>query len=233
MSIFAIGDLHLSFDERVDKPMDIFGSVWESHAEKLKEKWIETVEDKDTVILAGDISWALTKEEAYADFEWLHNLPGQKVIIKGNHDLWWTGITKLNDIYDDIYFLQNTFYEAENTAICGTRGWVCPGHEGFDSHDEKIYKRELLRLEASLAMAKEKGFDDIIGVLHYPPTNDKLQKSGFTELFEKYGVRKVVYGHLHGKESYSKGLKANLNGVSYGLVSLDYLDAEPTLIKEG
>lgn len=231
MSIYAIGDPHLSFDERVDKPMDIFGPAWDNHAQRLMENWIKTVRPEDTVIVAGDISWALSKDEAYADFEWLHSLPGQKVIIKGNHDLWWTGITRLNSLYDDVYFLQNTFFAAGDTAICGSRGWLCPGFEGYSQQDEKIYKREILRLEASLKMAADAGYEDIVGVLHYPPTNDKFQRSGFTELFEKYKVRNVVYGHLHGKESYSKGIKGNLNGVSYQLVSLDYLDACPKLIR--
>lgn len=233
MSIYAIADLHLSFDERIDKPMDIFGSQWENHAERLKENWIKTVTDEDTVIIPGDISWALVKDEAYKDIEWIHNLPGKKVITKGNHDLWWTGITKLNKLYDDVYFLQNTIYETEGVAICGSRGWLCPGYDGFTEQDEKIYRRELLRLEASLEMAKKAGFEEIIGVLHYPPTNDKFQKSGFTELFEKYGVKNVIYGHLHGKDSYKHGLQANYNGVNYSLVSLDYLDACPKLIREG
>lgn len=233
MSIYAIADLHLSFDERIDKPMDIFGSQWENHAERLKENWIKTVTDEDIVIIPGDISWALVKDEAYKDIEWIHNLPGKKVITKGNHDLWWTGITKLNKLYDDVYFLQNTIYEAEGVAICGSRGWLCPGYDGFTEQDEKIYRRELLRLEASLEMAKKAGFEEIIGVLHYPPTNDKFQKSGFTELFEKYGVKTVIYGHLHGKDSYKHGLQANYNGVNYSLVSLDYLDACPKLIREG
>ncbi len=231
MSIYAIGDPHLSFDERLDKPMDIFGDAWDNHAERLKENWIREIKEDDTVILAGDISWGLTKDEAYADFEWLHQLPGMKVIIKGNHDLWWTGITRLNMLYDDMFFLQNTYYPAEGTAICGSRGWICPGYDGFTPQDEKIYRRELLRLEASLKMARDSGIEDIIGVLHYPPTNDKLQKSGFTELFEKYGVRNVVYGHLHGKDAYRNGLNANLNGVRYQLVSLDYIDACPVLLK--
>lgn len=233
MSIYAIADLHLSFDERIDKPMDIFGSQWENHADRLKENWINTVTDEDTVIIPGDISWALVKDEAYKDIEWIHNLPGKKVITKGNHDLWWTGITKLNKLYEDVYFLQNTFYVAEGTAICGSRGWLCPGYDGFTEQDEKIYRRELLRLEASLEMAKKAGYEDIIGVLHYPPTNDKFQKSGFTELFEKYGVKTVIYGHLHGKDSYKHGIQANYNGVNYSLVSLDYLNACPKLIREG
>ena len=233
MSIYAIGDLHLSFDERVDKPMDVFGELWLNHHQRLKENWEKTVTDNDTVIIAGDISWALVKEEAYADFAWIHQLPGKKVIIKGNHDLWWTGITKLNKLYDDITFLQNDYYVADGYAICGSRGWICPGNDDFSSQDEKIYKRELLRVEASLKMAKAAGYEKIIGVLHYPPTNEKFQMSGFTELFSRNGAEQVVYGHLHGKDVFKNGLSGNLNGVSYRLVSLDYVNAVPALIVEG
>ena len=232
MSIYAIGDLHLSFDERVDKPMDIFGPLWANHTERLKENWINTVREPDTVIIAGDISWGLTKDEAYADFEWIHQLPGRKVIIKGNHDLWWTGITKLNQLYDDVYFLQNHFYAADGYAICGSRGWICPGNDGFTPQDEKIYKRELLRVEASLKAAKQAGYERIIGVLHYPPTTEKFQNSGFTELFTEYGAETVVYGHLHGPEVFKNGLQAVFNGTRYMLVSLDYLRACPKLIAE-
>ncbi len=232
MSIFAIGDLHLSFDERVDKPMDVFGHLWDGHEERLKKNWIENISDRDTVILAGDLSWALQKDEAYKDIEWIHELPGRKVVIKGNHDLWWTGIKKLNQLHEDVYFLQNTFFDAEGTAICGSRGWTCPGSDSFTQKDEKIYRRELLRVEASLKLAKEEGYEEIIGALHYPPTNDKMQVSGFTELFEKYDVRKVVYGHLHGPDVFGNGLQGNLNGVSYSLVSLDYLKAMPMKVKE-
>lgn len=232
MSIFAIGDLHLSLAEGVEKPMDVFGPDWVNHAERTKEIWEETVSEKDTVILAGDHSWALKLEEARADLDWIAALPGKKVMIKGNHDLWWTSIHKLVNLYEDIFFIQNNYYETENVAICGTRGWICPGDKDFTLHDEKIYKRELIRLKFSLEEARNAGKTEIIGALHFPPTNDKLQGSGFTELFSEYGVKKVVYGHLHGKEAYSNGLEAVLNGVEYRLASLDKLKCTPLLIWE-
>ena len=127
MKIYAIGDLHLSLAEGVEKPMDLFGSEWVNHAERTKETWEATIREEDLVILAGDHSWALKLEEAKADLDWIHRLPGKKVMIKGNHDLWWTSINKLHNMYDSLFFIQNNCYLAGELAICGTRGWICPG----------------------------------------------------------------------------------------------------------
>lgn len=230
MNIFAVADLHLSFDERIEKPMDIYGGQWVNHTDRLKENWEETITKDDIVLIPGDISWALKQEEALIDLEWIHNLPGKKILIKGNHDLWWTGIGKLNKLFEDMIFLQNDFYAVGDLAICGSRGWVCPGSDEFGQHDNKIYERELLRVEFSLSAAKKAGYKRIMGMMHYPPTNDRMQKSGFTELFSKYGVEKVVYGHLHGKEGFKNGLKGVMNGVEYSLVSIDFLQCKPLQI---
>ena len=232
MSIYAIGDLHLSFDERIQKPMDIFGRHWENHYEKVEDAWTDMISEEDTVIIAGDVSWGLKLDEAMADLVWISKLPGKKVIIKGNHDLWWTSISKLNKLDENMFFLQNSCFEVdEKTGICGSRGWICPGTEGFDSHDNKIFNRELIRLEMSLKEAKAKGKENIIVALHYPPTNDKMQDSEFTKLLTEYGVSTCVYGHLHGKEAFKKGIKGRLNGVEYKLVSLDFLDGKPELVR--
>ncbi len=230
MAIYAIGDPHLSFDERIEKPMDVFGKEWENHADRLKENWERAVTEDDLVIVCGDISWGLREEEAMADILWLDALPGRKVVIKGNHDLWWTSVSRLNAISERMTFLQNTVFTWGDVGICGTRGWICPGTEGFAAHDEKIYRRELLRLEMSLQEAKKAGCGTLIAALHYPPTNNKLQPSGFTELLAAYGVRTCVYGHLHGPDAYHSGFKGTLNGVTYKLVSLDYVGAVPQLI---
>lgn len=231
MNIFAIGDLHLSFDERIQKPMDIFGPSWVNHHEKVRKNWEEKVGEEDLVIIPGDVSWGLRADEAMADLRWIHRLPGRKVITKGNHDLWWTSVTRLNSLYDDMTFLQNHCYmTAEGVAVCGTRGWICPGTEGFDEHDEKIYNRELLRLEFSLKEAEKAGAKMTIAALHYPPTNDKLQGSGFTRMLEDYNVQMCVYGHLHGKDAFKNGIKGVFNGIEYRLVSLDYVEGEPQLI---
>ena len=231
MSIYAIGDLHLSMDPKIDKPMDIYGGIWVDHARKVKENCEKKITDNDTLIIAGDISWALKLPDTMADLEWISKLPGKKVCFKGNHDLWWSGIKKLNTLFDDITFMQNDVYMVEEIAICGTRGWICPGTDGFDASDEKIYKRELLRLEASLKAAIAADAQEIIGVMHYSPTNDKKQLSGFTDLFEKYGVKEVVFGHLHGHDAERNKEPFNLNGVTYRLVSLDGIDADPVKLR--
>ena len=234
MKLFAIGDLHLSFGEQVEKPMDIFGGQWVGHTERLYQSWHQQVGEQDVVIICGDISWGLRLEEAKADLDWIHDLPGKKLLFKGNHDLWWQSVNKLNQLYDDgtMIFVQNRCHlleekDGRRTAICGTRGWICPGTEGFSLHDKKIYERELLRLRLSLEEGKNAKADRIIGVLHYPPTNDKIQHSGFTELMSEYGAKICVYGHLHGKESFRHGLQGVLNGVEYKLVSLDYVEGIP------
>lgn len=232
MRIFAIGDLHLSLSEGTQKPMDIFGPEWVNHAERTRKSWMETVREEDLVILAGDHSWALKLEEAREDLEWISSLPGKKVLVKGNHDLWWSSINKLSGQYPDLFFIQNNCYMEGKLAICGTRGWICPGDRDYTAHDDKIYKREIMRLKASLDAAVAAGAEEIIGALHFPPTNDKQQRSGFTECFSQYGVKMVVYGHLHGKDAYTKGIESNLNGTEYRLVSLDRLQCRPLLIRE-
>lgn len=238
MKIFAIGDLHLSFGDMVEKPMDIFGGQWVGHTEKLYKEWNRLICPEDTVIICGDISWGLKLEEAMADLDWIHALPGRKLLFKGNHDLWWKAIGRLNTIYVDgnMKFVQNscTIIEADGqngrVAVCGTRGWICPGTDGFSEHDRKIYDREAARLKMSLEDAKKAGADTIIGVLHFPPTNDKQQKSAFTDLLTQYGVKTCVYGHLHGKDAFKNGMQGVYNGVEYKLVSLDYLEGRPVEI---
>ena len=231
MKVFAIGDLHLSLDERIEKPMDIFGSRWVNHHERVKEHWETLVDEGDVVLIPGDISWGLREDEALADLGWIDALPGRKVLTKGNHDLWWTTVSRLNKHFAEMTFLQNkALMISDKTAICGSRGWICPGTDGFGEHDQKIYNREVLRLEMSLQDAKKQGAETIIAALHYPPTNDKHQASGFTDLMTKYGVKTCVYGHLHGKDAFKNGIKGIYNAVEYKLVSLDYLEGKPELI---
>ena len=233
MRVFAIGDVHLALDERIEKPMDVFGPRWANHTERLRENWMAEVSEDDLVIICGDISWGLRLDEAMADLLFLDALPGTKVITKGNHDLWWNSVSKLNSISDSMTFLQNKAYMLPNgTAICGTRGWICPGTDGFDEHDNKIYEREIMRLKFSLEDAASQGAKEIIAALHYPPSNDKFQASGFTDTLEAYGVKTCVYGHLHGKDAFKNGYKGVWNGVNYKLVSLDYVEAKPLEIME-
>ncbi|MBQ6388822.1 MAG: metallophosphoesterase [Mogibacterium sp.] len=233
MKIFAIADLHLSNSENIDKPMDAFGAGWENHAERLKAAWTEKVSDSDIVLIPGDISWGLKLEEAMADFAWLHSLPGTKILSKGNHDLWWGRINYLNTLYDDIVFLQNDCYviEDEGLVITASRGWPYPGSDEYTEHDEKIYARELQRMKLGLDAAKAKAPDaEIIVCLHYPPTDPSGRRTGFTDILEEYGVSKCIYGHLHGYAAFGRGIKGNLRGVEYQLVSLDYVGGQPRLI---
>ena len=228
MSIFAIADLHLSFG--VDKPMNIFGSNWENHAMKIKANWLENISDDDTILLPGDISWAMRFDEAQKDLDFIENLPGKKVIISGNHDYWWTSASKLNSLFKTIYFLKNDFFACGDIAICGTRGWICPNDISFEANDKKIYERELIRLKLSLDSAVRNGFKRIFVITHFPPTAQNSLESGFTEIYENYNVEKVIYGHLHGKESFVGHIEGVVNNIEFTLVSSDYIDFNPKKI---
>lgn len=237
-----ISDLHLSFYPGADKPMDIFGSRWIEHAQRLERFWRESVKDTDTVVIPGDISWAMKLEDAKYDLDWVAALPGRKILLKGNHDLWWSGITRLNRLYDNMTFLQNDYMEVEGWYICGSRGWLTPDNDDYrEEEDGKIYRRELLRLESSLQSAKrdwEAKADQekdgsrapIIGVMHYPPVSDPRRFSGFQQLFEDYGVKNVYYGHIHGEDGFRSCIRGNYHGIEYHLVSLDYLQCQPLRI---
>lgn len=222
MSLYAIGDLH--FGTSVDKPMDIFGENWVGHEDKIIYNWKNTVTESDTVLVLGDTSWAINLQQAKSDLDIINNLPGNKIFVKGNHDYWWTTVTSLNKLYDNMKFLQTNFYEYGEYAICGGRGWICPNNVKFDEEDEKIYIREENRIRLSLQAASKKGYSKFIVITHYPPTNDRLEESLFTKLFEEYKVEKVIYGHLHGNESFKMGLREVRNGVEYILASCDYID---------
>lgn len=227
MALYAISDLHLAFNS--DKPMDIFGEKWSNHDENIKANWIEKINDDDMTLIAGDISWSMKNEDSKEDLQWINNLPGTKIISKGNHDYWWAGISKLNKMYDKIQFIQNNFFVYKDYAICGTRGWILPGFSGFSEHDDKIYKRELIRLELSLEAAEKAGYTKKICMVHYPPFNDKCEESGFTLLFKKYGVEKVIYGHIHGAKAF-KSFNGILDGIEYRLTSCDFLGFSPIKI---
>lgn len=222
MAIFVIGDLHLSFSN--DKPMDIFGDHWDEHYQKIKEDWEKRVKPEDLVLLTGDTSWAISLDEAHEDFKWIDDLPGQKIIIKGNHDYWWATLKKMNGLYDSIRFINNNYYDYKGTAICGSRGWVCPRDSSFTEHDEKIYNREYHRLKLSIDSALKDGYENILVMMHYPPTNDEMEDSDFTKLFEEKGIKHVFYGHLHTEDSFDAGLKGEYNGVNYYLTSCDFLN---------
>jgi uncharacterized protein len=230
MALYAIGDLH--FSKAVDKPMNIFGDNWKNHEEKIIKSWINNVDDNDTVLVLGDTSWGINMEEAMPDLDIIDKLPGNKIFVKGNHDYWWTTVGKLNKLFDKMKFLQNNYYRYEEYAVCGGRGWICPNEVKFDENDKKIYHREVHRIKLSLDAAKKDGYEKIIVITHYPPTNDKLEESEFTKLYKEYNVEKVIYGHLHGKESFKMGLKEVYNGVEYSLASCDYTEFKLIKIME-
>ena len=221
MALYAISDLHLAFT--TDKPMDIFGAKWLKHDEKIKENWIKKITDEDTVLIAGDISWSMRSDESKVDLDWIDALPGKKIISKGNHDYWWGGISKLNRMYENTKFLQNNFYTYEDYAICGSRGWILEGSDRFTEKDKKIFDREIIRLKLSLDKAKEAGYENIVVMIHYPPMNEKRENSAYTNLFKEYGVKKVIYGHLHGP-SLANVLNGEHEGIEYLMTSCDFLD---------
>ena len=211
--------------------MDVFGGAWEGHDKRLRDVWLRLVEPEDTVIIAGDISWALKLEQAKADLAWLDTLPGTKLLVRGNHDLWWTSMKKMRGLYESVKFIQNDSFELEDCVVCGTRGWTCPGEPDFSEEtDRKIYERELIRLDMSLKSASACG-KDIIVAMHFPPVNRKQEPSGFTDLFGSYSVKRVVYGHLHGVSVFKNGPQGEIGGIEYSLVSLDKLQAAPLLIR--
>ena len=228
MSIFVIGDLHLSFNN--PKPMDIFGENWSGHEEKIKSNWIENVKQDDLVVLTGDFSWETYLTDTKQDFNYLTNLPGKKLILKGNHDYWWTTVTSMRAFlkennYTNIDFLYNNSYEFEDKIICGTRGWSIID----ESEDKRLINRELIRLEISLQDGINKYGNDkeLIVFMHYPPIiKSKViseQEMQFVELMKKYNVKRCYYGHLHGV-SISEAIEGKVEGIEFKLVSADGLD---------
>lgn len=226
MSLYAISDLHLSLNS--DKPMDVFGEQWREHHIKIRENWNNIITKDDTILISGDISWALKFDEAKEDLEFIHSLPGKKIIIKGNHDFWWGPITKMNLLYEDMYFIQNTYYRYEDYGICGTRGWV--SIEGEEKkHDEKVYNREIIRLKMSLDNAVKDGLKKFIIMMHYPPATRASISREFLDILSMYNAEKLVYGHIHYK---SKDICINgiYNGIEYICTSADIINFTPVRI---
>lgn len=227
MSIFTIGDLHLSFKN--PKPMKIFGNNWDNHEEKIKLDWESKVKGEDTVIHPGDFSWGLKLEDAIADFEFLNNLPGRKILLKGNHEYWWTTITNMKKFlkennFNNIDFLQNNSIVIENKIICGTRGWALNNVETENS--KKIIAREAIRLELSIndAISKnEDGLKEIVVFMHYPPISKQEVDTIFFKILKKYKIKRCYYAHLHGK-AIEEAVQGNIDGIEFKLVSADGLD---------
>jgi len=230
MKIYAIGDLHLSSFS--PKPMDIFGAHWDGHWERIKKSWQSLVSENDVILLPGDLSWAMRLDEAKADLKEICAMPGKKVLLKGNHDFWWGSLAQVNALLSGSAFaLQNNCFQFGEYMIAGTRGWLFPTNRQYKPEtDEKIYVREAARLELSLSCARSKAPDAaLIGMIHYPPSDSEGSPTLFTDLFEKYGARHVVYGHLH--SAYISGaLSGNIRGVDYSLVSCDAIGFSPVML---
>lgn len=228
MAIYTIGDLHLSFHE--NKPMSIFGENWEGHEEKIKKDWTKKVQENDLVVIPGDFSWSTYLKDTVQDFDYLNKLPGKKLLLKGNHDYWWTTVTSMKNFlqenhFENIDFLYNNSYEYENYIICGTRGWSSTE----DGEDRKLLKREAIRLELSLQdgiknYGKEK---EILVFMHYPPINNsnliQNETNDFIRIMQKYDVKRCYYGHLH-SNSIQEAVEGKKFGIDFKLVSADGVD---------
>ncbi len=232
MALFAIADLHLGFT--VDKPMHVFGQHWLHHEKLLEAHWRATVCDHDTVLIPGDISWAMRLKEAIADLQFIENLPGQKILLRGNHDYWWPSLSKFQILCDEnkffsLRFLKNNGLEVPpDYIVCGTRGWILPGDSEFKDDDQKIYLRELGRLELSLQAADRirKQNQRMIVCLHYPPFPRDRRLGDMTAMLEKFGADLCVYGHIHGEQGAEKN-RFRLGTVEYQLVAADALGFKP------
>ena len=222
MRIYAIGDLHLPGAQ--SKPMDVFGAHWEGHFEKITADWLSKVTEEDVMLLPGDISWAMTLEEASPDILRICALPGKKLFLRGNHDYWWSSLTRVRGLLPaGNYAVQNDAYVIGDAVFCGTRAWTVMSEVSTDQQNVKIYRREAMRLELSLKDAQKKADGrPIICMLHYPPFGEKKESSAFSDLMEQYGVHTCVYGHLHG-EGVRTGFNGVREGVNYHLVSCDGL----------
>ena len=236
MSIYVIGDLHLSFGQ--DKPMNIFGENWNDHANKIKNNWIKKVKEDDLVVLPGDFSWAMHLEDAFEDFKYLSKLPGTKLLLKGNHDYWWSTLNKMKNYLNEngfkkIDFIYNSAYLYNNKIIVGTRGWSLQDSE----NSNKMIHRENERLKLSIEDGiKQFGIDkEIICFMHYPPINSKnIMKNNHLEFFstmKQYNVKRCYYGHLHGK-SHMEAINEIVEGIKFQLVSSDYINFDLIKIED-
>ena len=236
MALWAIGDFHLSF-QVPEKSMDIFGRVWVNHEKKIVKHFNKLVKPEDTVVITGDHTWGHRLDNCKEDMDFIKALPGRKILLRGNHDMFWNAkrTDRLNEMFNpDLYFLQNNYYTYKAKdgvcyALVGTKGYC---YEGLDTieHYEKIMKREVERLQTSFDMAVADGYKNFIMFLHYPPTSIGEQESLFTIMAEKYNVRDVIYSHCHGIDRFDDSFKGNVNGVEYWLVSGDYLKFKPVKI---
>lgn len=228
MAVYAISDLHLSFN--TDKSMDVFPG-WYDYTNKIKQNWESTVKNEDFVVIPGDISWAMRLNETKKDFEFINNLPGKKILIKGNHDYWWSTSKKINDFlqennFNTISIVFNSAIKVDNICICGTRGWM---YNSDEPEDEKILNREVERLRRSLDSAKALGGETVV-FLHYPPVYNFQESEEIINLLIERNIKKCYYGHIHGSGAKKGIIEGKYKGIDFKLVSCDYINFKPLLI---
>nr|WP_294466440.1 metallophosphoesterase [uncultured Sellimonas sp.] len=244
MALYALGDLHLSF--QADKPMDAFGNVWKHHERKIEKYVNRIVKPRDTLVLTGDHSWGRKLSQCREDLAFIERLPGRKILLRGNHDMFWDAkkTRRLNEEYDGrLFFLQNNFAAYQDYALVGTKGYTFEGpfylnfqgkilgwDEEREAQAKKLVARELERLRESFRQAEEAGYRKFVMFLHYPPTSVLERTSPFTEIAEEYGVEAVVYSHCHGEQRFGDSIRGNYRGIRYLLVSGDYLNFHPELV---
>lgn len=229
MSLFAIADLHLSLG--TDKPMDVFEG-WKDYTVRLQKNWRAVVGERDTVVVAGDISWAMKLEESEQDFRFLHSLPGRKLILKGNHDYWWSTKQKIANFFaakgfDSLELVHNCAVPVEGRAVCGTRGWL---YNAESEQDKKIVSREVGRLNASLDDARRQGLPPVV-FLHYPPVYDGAECREILDVLLQNGIRDCYFGHIHGTLAAKRAPDGEYRGIRMHLISCDYLKFMPILVK--
>lgn len=229
MSVYAIADLHLSFG--TDKPMDVF-SGWQNYTERIQKNWQRLITKDDTVVIAGDISWAMDIKETCADFDFINSLNGKKIIIKGNHDYWWTTKAKMDRYisdsgFDTISILNNNYFVADGTALCGSRGWF---YDAESDADMKILNREVGRLRMSIEPALKAGYDPVV-FLHYPPIYNNTECDEIMNVLREYNIKKCFYGHIHGGNAAKKAFVGEKYGIQFRLVACDYIGFMPLAIK--
>lgn len=230
MALFVIADLHLSLGS--DKPMDVFRG-WKDYVPRLEENWRASVAPEDTVVIAGDISWAMKLEDCQRDFAFIHSLPGQKLLMKGNHDYWWNTRSKIDKFliangFDTLHILHNCGYRVGNRAVCGTRGWL---YNSETEEDRKIVSREAGRLLASMAEAKALG-GQLTAFLHYPPLYGGMECREILDILVDNGVSDCYFGHIHGQYAAQKALAGDYKGVRLHLISCDYVGFKPVKIED-
>ena len=228
MAVYAIADLHLSFG--TDKPMDVF-SGWTNYTERIRNNWQKLIGENDTVVIAGDVSWAMKLSETDADFRFIHSLNGHKIILKGNHDYWWSTKAKMDKYiaekgFDSISILHNNYYAADGIALCGSRGWF---YDAEEDADKLILNREVGRLRMSIEPALRDGYEPIV-FLHYPPIYNNMECDEILGVLKEYNIKKCFYGHIHGGNAAKKAFIGEKYGINFKLIACDYLGFMPLAV---